>query len=200
MREPAAQVGFGLSSWAFTPMIDGDAVRTRGDRVVGSDPLGKYVVSVGRRAVDIEQTLSVIAVLADGFDPATRAKLPSDHVCQQPDVIRALHQARTIVERQARLERSRLRARVTLPRNTGRSWSHDEDRALALRFKAGTGVVELAEVHGRTMGGIRSRLEKLGLVASEMAPKTTAEPRTAAAPHNERPAQPQARPMVQGFR
>lgn len=140
--------------------------------------------------MDIEQTLAIIATLADGIDPATRASLPAGHVCQQPDVIRALHQARAIVERQARLERSRLRARVTLPRNTGRSWSHDEDRALALRFKAGASVADLAEGHGRTTGGIRSRLEKLGLASSET-PKSSPELRTLP---------PQERPMVQGVR
>lgn len=120
--------------------------------------------------MDIERTLAIITALAEGRDPLSHAVLPAEHTCQQPDVIRALHQARDLVARQARLERSRQRARVTLPRNTGRSWSNDEERVLALRFKSGKSVAELADAHGRTPGGIHSRLVKLGLVAPEAQP------------------------------
>ena len=126
--------------------------------------------------MDIERTLAIISALADGRDPVTRATLGNDHLCQQPDVIRALHQARELVARQARLERSRERARVTLPRNTGRAWSSDEERVLALRFRSGKSVTELAETHGRTPGGIHSRLVKLGLLPAEG--DNAAEPRS----------------------
>jgi hypothetical protein len=126
--------------------------------------------------MDIERTLAVIAALADGQDPHSRATLPAGHVCQQPDVIRALHHARDIVARAARLERARQRARVTLPHNTGRAWSADEERLLALRFKSGQSVPELAELHGRTRGGIRSRLMLLGLLVGDGAPAAPALP------------------------
>ena len=112
--------------------------------------------------MDIERTLAIIAALAEGRDPVTGRPLAADHVCQLPDVIRALHAAQDIVMREARRERRLQRARLTLPGNTGKSWSAEEDAILLQRFKTGASVSDLATLHARTTGAIRARLEKLG--------------------------------------
>ncbi|MEK7124396.1 MAG: PIF1 family DEAD/DEAH box helicase [Patescibacteria group bacterium] len=43
-------------------------------------------------------------------------------------------------------------------------WTDKEEAKLIVGFKAGLAVVELAKEHGRKIGGIRSRLKKIGLV------------------------------------
>jgi hypothetical protein len=45
-----------------------------------------------------------------------------------------------------------------------RSWAPAEDRVLAERFGSGMSIQELARLHERQEGGIRSRLRKLGLI------------------------------------
>jgi hypothetical protein len=66
------------------------------------------------------------------------------------------------MERIAKRERRLQRARLRLPENTGKAWSHDEDRLLLARFRSGTTEQDLATIHARTTGAIRARLEKLG--------------------------------------
>ena len=46
----------------------------------------------------------------------------------------------------------------------GTKWTDEEDNKLIEEFKNGKSVTELASIHGRTKGAIRSRLRKLGVV------------------------------------
>lgn len=46
----------------------------------------------------------------------------------------------------------------------GAKWTDEEDNKLIEEFKNGKSVTELASIHGRTKGAIRSRLRKLGVV------------------------------------
>jgi hypothetical protein len=46
----------------------------------------------------------------------------------------------------------------------GKAWSAEEDQQLYDRFAQGTSVDALASAHGRSAGGIRARLGRLGLV------------------------------------
>ena len=114
--------------------------------------------------MDIEKTLALIEALAEDLDPATGQALASDHLCQRPEVIRALHHARDFIEREARRERRLQRARLSLPGNTGKSWSAEEDRVLVQRFRTGAGIADMATLHARTTGSIQARLEKLGQI------------------------------------
>jgi len=47
-------------------------------------------------------------------------------------------------------------------------WSEEEDSELEKLFTAGCGVKDLVKKMGRSEGGIRSRLEKIGLVQKEL--------------------------------
>ena len=114
--------------------------------------------------MDIEKTLAVVQALAEGHDPTTGEALAHDHLCQKPEIIRALMKAAALVERAARQERSLQRARLSLPSNTGKSWTDDEDRALMQRFRTGASIDDIATLHARTTGSITARLEKIGLM------------------------------------
>ena len=48
------------------------------------------------------------------------------------------------------------------PNGAGASWSEEEDAQLDEEFKSGMEVSEIAKVHDRTVGAIRSRLKRHG--------------------------------------
>lgn len=117
--------------------------------------------------MDVEKAYGIIKALAEGTNPFTGEVLDGTHVCQAPDAVRALCQAANELERMAKRERGLQRARLTLPENTGKEWSLDEDRMLLSRFRNGLAVEDMATFHGRTPNSIRARLEKLGQVAAQ---------------------------------
>ncbi|MFI5201201.1 MAG: hypothetical protein ACHQNE_02295, partial [Candidatus Kapaibacterium sp.] len=47
--------------------------------------------------------------------------------------------------------------------NAYAKWTSEEDELLKSRFKMGTDIHDLAAIHHRKLGAIRSRLQKLGL-------------------------------------
>ncbi len=108
-----------------------------------------------------EQARTLIAALADGFDPDTGDALPVDSVCQRPAVIRALYLAAQALAAGGAMAAAPARE---LPRQAGKPWSQEEDEALAAAFKAGSSAGELAEAHCRTRGAIAARLVRLGLI------------------------------------
>lgn len=112
--------------------------------------------------MDVEKSCTIIKALAAGTNPFTGEVLEAGHVCQHPDAVRALFHAAAELERLARRERGLKRARLTMPENTGKPWSLDEDRMLLVRFRNGVGVDDMAVIHNRTANAIRARLEKLG--------------------------------------
>ena len=57
--------------------------------------------------------------------------------------------------------------RAPFPRNAGRPWSADDDRALADAFEAGASVGAIAKTFERTRGSITARLVKLGKMAPD---------------------------------
>lgn len=52
------------------------------------------------------------------------------------------------------------------PRNAGSPWLPEQDDFLRDDFEAGRTLASIAEAHGRSLGAIKSRLVKLGLVVS----------------------------------
>jgi len=44
----------------------------------------------------------------------------------------------------------------------GKPWDAEEDESLVADFESGTSIAELAQMHERTEGAIRSRLMRLG--------------------------------------
>jgi hypothetical protein len=108
--------------------------------------------------VESAQALAVVRSLANGVDPESGEVFPAESAYQRPQVVRALYQAATALERIDRFERRK----AQMPAKTGEPWSEDEDRKLLAGFDSGRGLQELATTHERTMGAIRARLLKYG--------------------------------------
>jgi len=94
----------------------------------------------------------MLRTLAEGFDPKSGEELPTGGAFSDPDVIRALLAGARALDGPPR----------DLPEGAGRPWSPDEEDRLVRQFDAGSEIAALAEAHGRTRGGIVSRLLRLG--------------------------------------
>jgi hypothetical protein len=110
--------------------------------------------------MDASQALAVVRSLANGIDPVTGEVFPAESAYQRPDVVRALYEAVSALERHERSERRK----AELPVKTGEPWSEDEDRKLLAAFDSGRSLQELAASHQRTLAGVRARLLKYGRI------------------------------------
>jgi hypothetical protein len=111
------------------------------------------------------EALRIIETLAGGTDPDTQQPLHAGSIYQQPDTIRALFiavDALRLVQERPPTARAR-----TLPEKTGKPWTEVEDKQLCDAFTAGTSLVDLAQKHQRTAGGIEARLVKHGKIAPQ---------------------------------
>lgn len=84
-----------------------------------------------------DQVISILESLADG---------------QSPLVVEALNTAANVLRTNQR------------PASAGAKWTAEEDAILIGDYDAGTTIREIALKHGRTSGGITSRLVKLGKI------------------------------------
>lgn len=110
--------------------------------------------------MDANQALAVVRSLANGVDPASGEVFPAESAYQRPDVVRALYEAASALERQERYDRRK----AEMPVKTGEPWTEDEDRKLLAAFDAGRALQELAAAHERTVGAVRARLLKYGRI------------------------------------
>jgi len=132
--------------------------------------------------MDAERAIEIVQSLADGVDPYSGERFPSDSPYQQADTVRALHLA---LEGLGKLKRST--ARKTGP---GRPWSEDEEKELLRQFDDKIDVEEIAAKHERTKGAIWARLEKLGRIQRKDFPGSTPHPpRSGATPEPTPPQQ-----------
>jgi hypothetical protein len=93
-------------------------------------------------------------------DPESGEIFPAQSAYQRPQVVRALYEAATALERIERFDRRKSQ----MPQKTGEPWSEEEDRRLLAAFDAGRALQELAAAHERTMGAVRARLLKYGRI------------------------------------
>lgn len=125
-----------------------------------------------------QRAQQILRSLVNGADPFTGEDLSPSTVLQQADVIRAmLAGCSALEERTARASR-----RAQLPKNAGRAWTTEEQERLVQAFHAGESWEEIAARHGRSLRGIESRLETLGLITEE---QRTTEKRFEANPSDE---------------
>jgi ATP-dependent exoDNAse (exonuclease V) alpha subunit len=106
----------------------------------------------------------LIAQIVEGVDPVTSERLAEDSPYRHPKILQAL---RTLLD--ARPPRASRAARdgKSMPEgltNHGKSWSQQERTEVAERFKANLPIREIAALHQRTTGSIRSELIKQGLI------------------------------------
>jgi hypothetical protein len=116
---------------------------------------------------------AVLRALRDGCDPRTGASLDAGHLCQRPEVIRALFAAVEAIERGGgddggidgggdSPEPAPIRPARPRPPNSGQPWNDDDDRRLVEAFDGGADERELADAFGRSRSSIRARLIRLG--------------------------------------
>jgi len=110
--------------------------------------------------MDQAQALALVRSLANGVDPESGEVFPAESAYQRPQIVRALYEAASALERIERFERRR----AQMPVKTGQPWSEEEDRKLLAAFDAGRALQELASAHERTMGAVRARLLKYGRI------------------------------------
>ncbi|MEW6181869.1 MAG: hypothetical protein AB1500_01655 [Bacillota bacterium] len=110
-----------------------------------------------------DKALLIIRALANGVDPTTGTEFPPDSPCHDPQVIRALYAAVSALEK----ENGRVDGQREVPKNVGKPWTPEEDGKLADLFDSGKSIKELADIHERTKGAIKSRLIKLGKVLTK---------------------------------
>ncbi|WP_235537934.1 hypothetical protein [Pelomonas sp. Root1217] len=122
----------------------------------------------------------MIDALADGVDPDTGEFLPAESALLKPSVIRALFVASRALE----TPRNEARATKERPSQAGKPWSVQEDQRLLDNFDQGADLATLTLVHGRSKGGIASRLVRLGRIKerAEIGARAKADMPTAAAP------------------
>jgi hypothetical protein len=132
------------------------------------------------KAMTPQEAQRVINALADGVDPDTGEFFPEESALLKPSVIRALFVASRALETPL----SAARATRERPSQAGKPWSAKEDQRLLDSFDQGADLAALTLAHGRSKGGIASRLVRLGRIKerAEIGARAKTDMRTAAAP------------------
>lgn len=105
--------------------------------------------------MDITRAKEILKILADGIDPLTGELLPPDHLCNQPEVIRAFHEILTALPS--------AKSNPSLP-NAGKPWSESETDKLVEEYDSGMSISAIAKEHGRSRGAIEGKLAHLGKI------------------------------------
>lgn len=118
-----------------------------------------------------DRNLQVLELLANGINPINNEEFPADHPCQNPEVIRALFNAITMI---AKGHHFHSQKKVILspgePAKKGVPWTKEEDRSLIDAFKENVSLEQLAKQHERSQIAIEKRLMKLGLLPTRYVP------------------------------
>lgn len=104
--------------------------------------------------MDINRAIEIIEALAEGIDPTTGEVLPDDNVCNKGEVVRAFYSVLESLDR---------KAKKNIPQNAGKPWTKDDDVLLTQLYKEGLTIRRIAGKLGRSLGSIRSRIDKMGL-------------------------------------
>lgn len=105
--------------------------------------------------MELARAKELLTALADGIDPFTGEVFPRDHVCNQPEIIRALHCVLLALPGERKKD---------TPPNAGQPWSQEEIASLHAEFQMGKPISEMAKLHGRSRGSIEAKLANLGLI------------------------------------
>ena len=115
-----------------------------------------------------QHALEIINALASGIDPVSGEIFPPQSALQHPEIIRALYVASIALRDHPAKTRN-----PNLPHKAGMPWTEVEDQELLAAFDQGRAEKELAELHQRSRGAIRSRLMLLGRIEGPKPPVET---------------------------
>jgi hypothetical protein len=113
--------------------------------------------------MELAAAKATLKSLVEGVDPVTGYPIPKSLVLHHAVVMRALLCAVAVLD----ADEARRRRRARLPRNTGRPWRQADDAQLLAAFKGGEPLLQIAADHHRSLAGVESRLERLGVLAPE---------------------------------
>lgn len=109
--------------------------------------------------MDTVRAKEIIHYLASGVDPRTGEVLSANHVCNHPDVIRALH-----IAEQA-LQKDLIKPEDGVwHKEYGKIWSPQEIEKLVFYFDKHYTVAQMSKILGRSESGIRAKLVRLGKI------------------------------------
>ena len=111
--------------------------------------------------METEQAQQIVKALAQGIDPHTGETYAGDSPYQHPQTVRALYLALEAMQQPGR------RKAKSLPENSGKPWTPEEDQQLGAGFDAGGDPKQLAGEHKRTEWAVKARLAKLGKIELE---------------------------------
>ena len=106
--------------------------------------------------MDINRAKEIIYALAEGIDPTTGEILPADSVYNKGDVVRALYTVLDVLNGK--------KPKKTMPENTGKPWTNEEENRLKDLYNSGLSKKEIANELSRSQGSVSSRLARLGLI------------------------------------
>lgn len=107
--------------------------------------------------MDMARAKELLTALADGIDPFSGEVFPRDHICNHPEVVRALHQ---VLGSTKEIKKS-----PGAP-NAGKPWPQEELDKLVDEFHSGMKISAMAKEHGRSRGAIEAKLAHLELLAN----------------------------------
>jgi ribosomal protein L9 len=104
-----------------------------------------------------QRNIEILEALANGVDPISGEVFPADSPYQQTEIIRVLFNAINELKK----GNNKTTKTDSKKENQGNKWLDTEEEKLKENFNKGYKISELATMHGRTYGAIRSRLVKL---------------------------------------
>ncbi len=104
--------------------------------------------------MDITRAKEIVSSLAEGVDPTTGEVFPAEHICNNPEIVRAFYTLLT----------AKSNSHNTNAVNAGKPWSLEDDKELEKMFIDGIPKKDIQQHFQRTSGSIQSRLVKLGLI------------------------------------
>jgi hypothetical protein len=105
----------------------------------------------------------VLQSLIQGVDPHNGNELASDTILNRVDVVRSLLASIQAIE----IVAARDMRRALLPAAVGKEWTEAEEQQLREEFSQKISILEIADIHKRTVRAIEARLHRLGLMTLE---------------------------------
>ena len=109
--------------------------------------------------MELSTAKQILSLMSDGIDPETGEILPEDSVCNQPEVIRALHFALDCLSNQ----KQRRKAGISYA-NQGKAWTAEEESLLTQLFRKGESNAQIQMELQRSESAVSARLVRLGLI------------------------------------
>lgn len=110
--------------------------------------------------MDNQEALDIIQALSEGVNPFSGEALALESICLNEAVNKALNAAVGALENQIKTDERR----TNRPARAGEPWSSEEEQIISSAYEAGNAITVIAEQQQRTIGSIRSRLERLGKI------------------------------------